>query len=175
MQILESKGRLRLHGAWFDISTGELWVMDPATRRFFEAADGMRNRIAALLFCALSSAAPAAENAEAIVEKWYAALEAVDRAAFETLIADDGVITLNDLETDQSKREFIESLDEWQDAMRGAEIRHKTETATPDTASVLVCYTFPGNETLGRETFRVENSKVRESVQTVIGDSCAEY
>jgi carbonic anhydrase len=28
VQILESKGRLALHGAWFDISTGELWVMD---------------------------------------------------------------------------------------------------------------------------------------------------
>ena len=91
------------------------------------------------------------------------------------IIADDAVITLNDLETDQSKREFIESLDEWQDAMQGASIRHKTETATPDTASVLVCYTFPGNETLGRETFRVENGKVRQSVQTTIGDSCTEY
>src|SRR5262245_38499147 len=31
VNILEGKGRLSLHGAWFDISTGELWVMDPAT------------------------------------------------------------------------------------------------------------------------------------------------
>ena len=28
VRILEEKGRLKLHGAWFDISTGELWVMD---------------------------------------------------------------------------------------------------------------------------------------------------
>ena len=34
VQILESKGRLALHGAWFDISTGELWVMDPQTGDF---------------------------------------------------------------------------------------------------------------------------------------------
>jgi carbonic anhydrase len=34
VQILESKGRLSLHGAWFDISTGELWVMDPQTGDF---------------------------------------------------------------------------------------------------------------------------------------------
>ncbi len=34
VQILESKGRLRLHGAWFDISSGELWVMDPASGDF---------------------------------------------------------------------------------------------------------------------------------------------
>ncbi|SCB21506.1 carbonic anhydrase [Rhizobium hainanense] len=30
----EEEGKLRLHGAWFDISTGELWIMDPATRDF---------------------------------------------------------------------------------------------------------------------------------------------
>ena len=30
----EEEGKLNLHGAWFDISTGELWVMDPATRDF---------------------------------------------------------------------------------------------------------------------------------------------
>jgi len=34
IKILESKGKLSLHGAWFDISTGELWVMDPATGDF---------------------------------------------------------------------------------------------------------------------------------------------
>jgi carbonic anhydrase len=28
VSILEGKGRLTLHGAWFDISTGELWVMN---------------------------------------------------------------------------------------------------------------------------------------------------
>jgi len=32
--ILEEKGRLTLHGAWFDIGTGELWVMDPKTGDF---------------------------------------------------------------------------------------------------------------------------------------------
>ena len=30
----EEEGKVHLHGAWFDISTGELWVMDPATRDF---------------------------------------------------------------------------------------------------------------------------------------------
>jgi carbonic anhydrase len=28
VSALEAEGRLALHGAWFDISTGELWVMD---------------------------------------------------------------------------------------------------------------------------------------------------
>jgi len=34
VNILEEKGHLGLHGAWFDISTGELWVMDPGTSDF---------------------------------------------------------------------------------------------------------------------------------------------
>ena len=34
VSILETKGKLSLHGAWFDISTGELWVMDPQTGDF---------------------------------------------------------------------------------------------------------------------------------------------
>jgi carbonic anhydrase len=32
--FLEKKGKLSLHGAWFDISTGELWVMDHQTGDF---------------------------------------------------------------------------------------------------------------------------------------------
>ena len=31
---LEEEGKLHLHGAWFDISTGELWVMDSETGDF---------------------------------------------------------------------------------------------------------------------------------------------
>lgn len=30
----EDKGELNLHGAWFDISTGELWIMDRESRDF---------------------------------------------------------------------------------------------------------------------------------------------
>ena len=34
VSILESKQRLSLHGAWFDISSGELWVMDDESGDF---------------------------------------------------------------------------------------------------------------------------------------------
>ena len=34
VSILEGKGRLSLHGAWFDISTGELWAMNRETGDF---------------------------------------------------------------------------------------------------------------------------------------------
>ena len=34
IQEREADGRLAVHGAWFDISSGELWVMDPETGDF---------------------------------------------------------------------------------------------------------------------------------------------
>lgn len=34
VNILEGRGKLTLHGAWFDISTGELWIMDKETGDF---------------------------------------------------------------------------------------------------------------------------------------------
>ncbi|MDP3523872.1 MAG: carbonic anhydrase, partial [Hoeflea sp.] len=40
VKILEDRGRMALHGAWFDISTGELWVMDPKTGDFFRPEPG---------------------------------------------------------------------------------------------------------------------------------------
>lgn len=37
VQILEQKGRLALHGAWFDIGSGQLKVMDPESELFRDA------------------------------------------------------------------------------------------------------------------------------------------
>ena len=34
VSILEGKGRLKLYGAWFDISTGEMWAMNQETGDF---------------------------------------------------------------------------------------------------------------------------------------------
>jgi carbonic anhydrase len=34
VEILERKERLTIHGAWFDISSGELWAMNPETGDF---------------------------------------------------------------------------------------------------------------------------------------------
>ena len=38
VDILEKKGRLKLHGAWFDIADGDLWIMDPKTGDFARAS-----------------------------------------------------------------------------------------------------------------------------------------
>ncbi len=34
LDALEKKGKISLHGAWFDISSGELWVMDQQSGDF---------------------------------------------------------------------------------------------------------------------------------------------
>ena len=34
VRILEERGKLELHGSWFDISSGELWIMDPGSGDF---------------------------------------------------------------------------------------------------------------------------------------------
>ncbi|MDE0049254.1 MAG: carbonic anhydrase [Rhodospirillales bacterium] len=37
VSVREGRGRLGLHGAWFDIASGALWTMDPATGAFSRA------------------------------------------------------------------------------------------------------------------------------------------
>ena len=37
VSILEDRGQLHLHGAWFDIAEGALWTMDPSTGDFSRA------------------------------------------------------------------------------------------------------------------------------------------
>lgn len=34
VRILEERGKLQLHGAWFDIANGELWIMNPDSQDF---------------------------------------------------------------------------------------------------------------------------------------------
>ncbi len=38
VSVLEERGRLSLHGAWFDIADGDLWTMDPDTGDFSKPA-----------------------------------------------------------------------------------------------------------------------------------------
>jgi len=45
VQILESKGRLHLHGAYFAVATGVLMLLDPATGQFVPAVGEMPRRV----------------------------------------------------------------------------------------------------------------------------------
>jgi carbonic anhydrase len=45
VKILESKGRLQLHGAYFDVSSGVLMVRNPVTKQFVPAVGRMPKRV----------------------------------------------------------------------------------------------------------------------------------
>ncbi len=45
VKILEEKGRLHLHGAYFDVATGVLMVLEPETGRFLPAVAQMPKRV----------------------------------------------------------------------------------------------------------------------------------
>ena len=42
VKILLDKGRIAIHGAWFDIGTGELWLLDGNDGNFRPALAGQR-------------------------------------------------------------------------------------------------------------------------------------
>lgn len=113
-----------------------------------------------------------------LLDRWYTALFDVNRVAIADLLAEDAVITLEDLGVTQSKAEFIEALGEWEEAVENANLAWQLEEGTQadaTRASVLVCYQFPDNETLIREVFGFRGSKIVSSVQTAVGDSCENF
>jgi hypothetical protein len=132
--------------------------------------------VSALLFTAITFvSAIAGEQEKAIADRWYSALASVNRIEIGALLADNAKITLGDLDIEQTKVEFVASLDEWEDAMKGSTIRHAIESDENGILTVLVCYKFPENETLGREIFSFADGKIMTSNQETIAESCADF
>ena len=115
------------------------------------------------------------EAERALVERWYAALEKIDRTAFGDLLSDSAKVTLGDLDIMQTKAEFISSLDEWEDAMKGAMIRHAVDSDEEGLITVSVCYKFSDNESLTREVFAFEGGKILSSEQETIAETCESF
>ncbi|AZO27072.1 MULTISPECIES: nuclear transport factor 2 family protein [Mesorhizobium] len=125
----------------------------------------------ALLFSLLAARA----DDSVIIDRWYSALLAADRTELSALLADDARMTLEDLGVVQNKQEFIDSIDQWQDAVAGAAIRHRIEKSEHGETTVLACYDFPENDTLMRETFTVVGGRITASTQTAIAQDCSGY
>lgn len=108
------------------------------------------------------------------VERWFAALGSVNRRDFGQLIADNAKIVLKDLGVEQTKDEFIASLDEWERATKNANIIYRYHAIEDQEASVLVCYRFESNEQLNLETFTFSNLQITGSVQMLKSEDCSE-
>jgi hypothetical protein len=126
---------------------------------------------AALLF----SIIPVRADDGAIISRWYSALLVADRTELSDLLADDVRIKLDDLGIVQSKQEFIASIDEWQGAVAGAEIRHRIEKSEGGVTTVIACYDFPNNDMLMQETFAVTDNRITASSQAAIAENCDGY
>jgi carbonic anhydrase len=57
VRILEEKGRLQLHGAYFDVATGVLMLRDPESGAFRPAVGRMPRRVSAIGCTAATDAA----------------------------------------------------------------------------------------------------------------------
>ncbi len=127
---------------------------------------------------ALVVGASGADAQTSLLDRWYTAMFDVNRVAIADLLADDAVITLEDLDISQTKAEFIESLDEWEDIVKTANFAWQVDESAPvdeTSATVLVCYQFPDNELMIRETFGFRDGKIISSVQTTASDSCEDF
>ncbi len=109
------------------------------------------------------------------VQAWYVALTKVNHPHFKSLIAEDAKIELRDLGITQTRDEFLGSLDEWEDASKGAIILTYVISSKPGKDVVEVCYRFENNEQLIREMFDYADGKITHVVQEQIATKCAGF
>jgi hypothetical protein len=126
--------------------------------------------LALLIFASLSAKAD-----EAVIERWYTALLKADRATLTELLSDDARINLTDLGVVQTKQEFIASMDEWESAVAGGQIRHRIAKSEGGVVTVIACYDFPANDMLMQETFSVTDSRITATSQAAMAENCDAY
>ena len=133
-------------------------------------------RLLAAALVTIALATPAlAQGPAATVDAFYDAVRSGDAEALQSVLADDAVIRLADLGFDMTKEEFVESMDTWVEVAADMTMRVKPDPATPDTEETavrLVCYDFPSNQSLTRETSTVVNGKITANMQEEIAESC---
>lgn len=138
----------------------------------------MMLRCLSALFAALvwaAAAMPAFADDGAVIDRWYTALLAADRAGLADLLSDDACIDLADLGVEQGKQEFLDSMDEWEASVKGAAIRHRIEKSEGGVSTVFACYDFPGNDLLMQETFTIAGDRITASSQATIAENCDSF
>lgn len=118
-----------------------------------------------------------AQNNKTAIKPWFQALSPVDREVISELLADDAQIELKDYDITQSKEEFVEALDNWEDAIESGSIAFKIdeEASSEENITTKVCYKFSSNELMTVETFEFNEGVIIKSVQETIADDCAEF
>lgn len=111
----------------------------------------------------------------ALAKAWYDALQAADAEALGAMLAPQAEIVLPDLDLSQTRAEFIESLDEWKDAIEGGTIRHRIDRNAATAIALTVCYAFQSGEFLAAELLELDaEGRIARSTQTGIGEACGD-
>lgn len=143
----------------------------------------MKRLVLAFVAVSISTAAFAENKAMSVglVNAWYAALSpANDLPAMQyeitALLSDDAMIELSDLNTTQTKAEFVESLEGWAAAISEGYVAHKIEAdSTMDNVIATACYDFGGNALMTREVFDIAAMRITRSVQETIAERCDDF
>lgn len=130
----------------------------------------MNKILAAFVLLFLSSSQGFGE--ETPVEAWYAALLDVNRETFDKIISDDARIILKELQVIQNKNEFIDSLDNWEEAAKDLSLSFHADRKGENEIVTQVCYQFESNAFTNLETFTIENGKIVLQVQEKLRDGC---
>jgi len=109
----------------------------------------------------------------ALVNQWYGAMKTSNRAVFQEMLAADASIEIRPLEITQTKSEFIEALDNWEEITGDLTLIIRGSGATGETsAQARVCYRFSENSYLNEENFTFLDGKVTGYIQTRLEDEC---
>lgn len=133
------------------------------------------------VFVASNAFAESKAMSVGLVNAWYAALSPANdlpemQAEMTRLLSDDATIELKDLNTTQTKAEFVESLEGWAAAIKEGFVAHKIEAgSTMQGVVAVVCYDFGGNALMTREVFDIVDMRITKSVQETIAERCDDF
>ena len=131
--------------------------------------------IAAAMTPLLAGPALAKDGSGAAVATFYDAIKSADSEALASVLADDAVIRLADLGFDMTGEEFVASMDEWESVAAEMTMRVKPDPEQADSAEMVVrvvCYEFPSNVSMTRETSTLVDGKIARNVQEEIAENC---
>ncbi len=140
----------------------------------------MRSVVKTVLFVGAFSCVAmvaSAQNNKTAIKPWFQALSPVDREVITELLAENAQIELKDYDIVQTKEEFVESLDVWEDAIENGSIAFKIDedASSEENITTKVCYKFPSNELMTIETFMFDEGMIVKSIQETIADNCSEF
>jgi len=127
-----------------------------------------------LIIAALLTIIPAIANAEgaSLIDQWYTALKTSDRASFAELLSEDAKIDLNDLGISQTKAEFIEALDNWEDVASDLTLTYTAQDINATRVTAEVCYKFSAGSFTNLETFTFAEGRIINQIQEKMKDGC---